>query len=461
MKPLKIFVPFIVGVILLVFSFFVSAQSPEEFKQRRQAVLAKMAPNNVLILRSNEATGGFENPRIGGYFYYLTGINETNACLILRGESTRPLPPERYGRRPQIPPSELLFITPVNPARANWDAQGLGIEGAISEMGFEHVMSFREFDSCLGQLLLENPEIIYMDIQKSNSLESPLTEDEQLLKMARDKGAQFTIQSPSVVLSRMVHIKSTAEIEIIRKAVEITAEAHRTVMRSIQPDMYEYQIDGIVRYIFHINGATAAGFPCIIGSGPNSVVLHWMENSRKMNDGDVVVVDIGAEYGLYWADITRTLPVNGTYSARQKEIYEIVLKANEEAIKMVAPGAAVARISDAIDEILSNGMMDIGLIKNAEDFRKYYYHGPGHPIGLINIEGSDVDNLEQGMVITIEPGIYVKEEALGVRIEDDVLVTENGYEVLSKGVPKKINDIERLMREEGMDIKKHLINMEY
>src|SRR4030042_1796647 len=254
MKPPKIFIPFIVGIILLIFSVFASAQSPEEFKQRRQAVLQNMAPNSVLILRSNESAGGFEIPRIGGCFYYLTGINETNACLILRGESTRPLPPARYGRRPQIPPSELLFITPVNPARANWDAQGLGIEGAISEMGFEHVMSFREFDSCLGQLLLENPEIIYMDIQKSNSLESPLTEDEQLLKMARDKGAQFTIQSPSVVLSRMVHIKSTAEIEIIRKAVEITAEAHRTVMRSIQPDMYEYQIDGIVRYIFHING---------------------------------------------------------------------------------------------------------------------------------------------------------------------------------------------------------------
>jgi Xaa-Pro aminopeptidase len=178
-------------------------------------------------------------------------------------------------------------------------------------------------------------------------------------------------------------------------------------------------------------------------------------------DGDMVVVDIGAEYGMYWADITRTIPVNGTFSTRQKEIYEIVLKANEEAIKMVAPGIAFEEINKKIDEILSDDMVQVGLIKDKKDFKKYYYHGLGHHIGLINLPGGEIDSLEPGMVITIEPGIYIREEALGIRIEDDVLVTEDSYEVLSKSVPKKIQDIEILMQEKGIDIKNHLINMKY
>jgi Xaa-Pro aminopeptidase len=345
--------------------------------------------------------------------------------------------------------------------RADWDAQGLGIEGARNEMGFENVMPIGEFDDSLGKVLLDNPEIFYMEVKKSGTLDGPLTADEQILKMARDKGAQFTVQSPSLILSRMVQIKSPAELAIIRKAVDITAEAHQTAMRSIQPGMYEYQLDGIIQYIYRINGSPGVGFPCIIGSGPNSVVLHWMENSRKMMDGDMVVVDIGAEYGLYWADITRTIPVNGTFSTRQKEIFEIVLKANEEAIKMVAPGVAFAEINKKVDEILSNGMVQAGLIMDEKDFRKYYYHGLGHHIGLINLPGGEIDSLKPGMVITIEPGIYIREEALGIRIEDDVLVTEAGYEVLSKSVPKKIQDIEKIMQEKGIDIKSHLINMEY
>jgi len=182
-----------------------------------------------------------------------------------------------------------------------------------------------------------------------------------------------------------------------------------------------------------------------------------MENSRKLTDGDMVVVDIGAEYGLYWADITRTIPVNGTFNARQREIYEIVLKANEEAIQMVAPGVAFTDITKKAEEILANGMLRVGLITDMNEFRKYYYHGLGHHIGLINLPGGEIDTLETGMLITIEPGIYIREEALGIRIEDDVLVTGNGFEVLSKNVPKIIKDIEQIMREDGVDYRENMI----
>jgi Xaa-Pro aminopeptidase len=456
MKAIKI--PFVlIAILATTCNGRLSAQSPEEFQHRRQEVINKLEPNSVLILRSGKVSGTFAFPRIGGFFYYLTGINETNAALVLHGEYTRPLPPARFDVQPQVPPSEVLFITPHNPVTADWDAQGFGIDGAKKELGFENVEPSGMFEDYLGEILLSSPNILYFDYIKSRSLDSPLTEDEQRINKAREKGAVLTIKSPATVIAPMLTTKSPAEIEILQTAVDIAAEAHRTAMRSIRPGIYEYQLQSIIKYIYGINGAPAEGFPCIIGSGPNSVVLHWMENSRKMEDGDIVVVDIGADYQFYWSDITRTIPVNGKYSPRQKEIYEIVLKANEEAINMVKPGVLFSEISGKADEVLAEGMLKIGLIENKKDFRKYYFHGLGHHIGLINAHGTLPGTLEPGMVITIEPGIYIREEALGVRIEDDVLVTENGHKVLSASAPKKIAEIEKLMSEKGIDINEHLI----
>jgi Xaa-Pro aminopeptidase len=221
--------------------------------------------------------------------------------------------------------------------------------------------------------------------------------------------------------------------------------------------LYEYQLDAIIRYVFTINGSGSASFPGIIGSGINSEVLHWMENSRKMENGDIVVIDCGAEYQMYCADITRTIPVSGKYTERQKAIYKIVLKANEDAIKAIGPGVKFQTVSNKADSVLADGMVKIGLIKNKTEFKKYYYHSLSHNIGLKGAFGNSLDILEPGMIITIEPGIYVREEKTGVRIEDDVLVTETGYEVLSKNAPKQIAEIEKLMKEEGMNIPRNII----
>ena len=447
----------LLSTILIHFNAPVFSQSPEEFQHRRQEVISKLEPNSVLILRSGNSAGTFAHPRIGGFFYYLTGINEFNACLILRGESTRPMAQARFGVRPQAPPPEILFSTPHNSVTASWDAQGFGIEGAQEKLGFENVKPFDEFEDYLGAVLLSGPDKLYFDYSKSDKLGGPLTEDEQRIKMAREKGAVLNIEPTAAVIAPLLETKSKAEIEILQTSVDIASRAHHASMRSIRPGMYEYQLQSIIKYVYGINGAPVEGFPCIIGSGPNSVILHWMENSRKMEDGDIVVVDIGADYQFYWSDITRTIPVNGKYSPRQKEIYEIVLKANEEAIKMVKPGVPFSEVSKKADEVLAEGMLKIGLIDDKKDFKKYYFHGLGHHIGLINARGIQLGTLEPGMVITIEPGIYIREEELGVRIEDDVLVTENGHKVLSASVPKKVDDIEKLMSEKGIDINDHLI----
>ncbi len=251
-----------------------------------------------------------------------------------------------------------------------------------------------------------------METERSASVNAPLSDDEQLIKMARDHGATFTILSPATILNAMLSRKSPSEIEFMRRVVNITAEAQREAIRSLKPGMYEYQLDAVIKYVFSVNGSRSVSFPTIIGSGINSVVLHWMENSRKMEDGDIVVVDCGAENDMYTADITRTYPVSGKYTNRQKAIYEIVLKANEEAIKMIAPGVKMADVNHRADSVLADGMVRIGLIKDKADFKKYYYHGLSHQIGLKDAFGGMVSVLEPGMIITIEPGIYVREEKI-------------------------------------------------
>jgi Xaa-Pro aminopeptidase len=437
-------------LLLMIFSLgfenILNSQSAEEFRNRRKEVISKMESGSIMIIRTHLMSGMFDYGRYGGNFFYLTGIDEPNCTLILFSNDFQIQSALLTNTK------EVLFIRPVNSKRADWDAQTIGTEGARSKYGIEDTRPDSEASEFIGRLLTYSLKNVYMDIERSSSVNAPLSGDEQLVKIARDHGAAFTILSPSKILTSMVSKKSASEIELMRKVVNITAEAEREAMRSLKAGMYEYQLDAIIRYVFSVNGSGSLSFPTIVGSGINSVVLHWMENSRKMEEGDIVVVDCGAENGYYCADITRTYPVSGKYSSRQKALYEIVLKANEEAIKMIAPGVKMANVSHTADSVLADGMVQIGLIKDKADFKKYYYHGLSHQIGLKNISEGPVQVLEPGMIITIEPGIYVREEKTGVRIEDDVLVTATGYEVLSKNAPKQIPEIEKLMREEGMDV---------
>jgi Xaa-Pro aminopeptidase len=423
-----------------------SAQSHEEYSARRGRVINSMSPGSIMILRSPQSSDMFDYTKRGGYFYYLTGIDEPGCTLVIFSKDFKLTP------KSASPIGEILFIHPLNADRVNWDALTIGIDGAKIKSKISDVRPASETMDYIGQLLARNFSVLYMDIKKSGSVISPLTEDEQLIKQARDHGSIFEIQDPSALLAGFVAKKSPAEIELMRKVVRITATAQKEAMRSITADMYEYQLDAVIRYIFSVNGAVSVSFPTIVGSGINSVILHWMENSHRMENGDMVVVDCGAEKELYCADITRTYPVSGKFTERQKNIYQIVLEANEEAIRRIKPGIRMNEVSSVADSVLAAGMLRIGLIRDKSEFRKYYYHGLSHHIGLKDTFGGALDVLEPGMIITIEPGIYVREEKTGVRIEDDVLVTETGYEVLSGEAPKQVAEIEKGMKEEGMEV---------
>jgi Xaa-Pro aminopeptidase len=334
----------------------------------------------------------------------------------------------------------------------------------LEKPGFASVRSSAEFQAFFETLVL-NPAtlVVYLDYERSRGLGSPLTVDEQLFKQARDKGAVFTVRTASSLIAPLRTIKSAAEIDLLKTAAAITAEAQKEAARTARPGLFEYQIQAVIEHVFMVNGAMRPGFSTIVGSGPNSCILHWSDNTRQAAAGDLAVLDIGAEYGMYTADITRTIPLSGTFTERQKAVYEIVLRANEAAIEMIGPGVKMADVNAKVNDIIADGLVKLGLIKDRTGLRQYYMHGLSHPVGLQvhDVTGGPGQTLggtlEPGMVITIEPGIYIREEGLGVRIEDDVVVTETGHDVITAAAPKSVAEVEALMKQGGMDFGRYLV----
>ena len=260
------------------------------------------------------------------------------------------------------------------------------------------------------------------------------------------------------VLDNLRMVKADAEMELLQRAIDITTSAHIEVMKSIEPGMYEYEIEALIQYIFHRNGAEYTGFPSIVGSGENSVILHYNTNRRRMQADDMVVIDIGAEYRGYTADVTRSLPVNGVFSREQKTIYELVLKAQKAGIEASQSGSAFGAPGQAAQRVIAEGLRELGLIEKEEDVRNFFMHGTSHYLGLYVHDVGNGGPLVPGTVITVEPGIYIKASEdvdpkwwnIGVRIEDDVLITEDGPVVLSADAPRTVSEIEALMRETGL-----------
>ena len=445
-----------------------AAQTPEEYQMRREAVRAKMEVGSVLILRSPAPAD--EPFKQDDTLYYLTGVEEPNTALILRGPQPAPQLPEGMTLPPGVrlgPPPETLFVMP--PAGPS-PAPGAPAP-APERRGFGQVRSYQDLQATLDAILMgagpggpgsaagtpTAPPVIYLDYARSRRLSDPLTADEQWLKSARDRGLSFTIRSVATLVREFRRVKSAAEIENVRMAMTITSAAQREAMRAAAPGMYEYQLQSIIEHVFSVNGARRVAFSTIVGSGPNGIILHWSENTRQAKPGDMVVMDVGAEYARYAADITRTIPISGTFTPRQKAIYETVLRANEAAIEMIAPGVNMRDINAKVNEILGQGLITLGLIKDVKELRKYYTHGLSHGVGLA-VHDVNSTVLEPGVILTIEPGLYVPEEHTGVRIEDTVLVTATGREVLSASVPKKAAEVEALMKENGIDYTRYLVN---
>ncbi|MBU2885788.1 Xaa-Pro aminopeptidase [Gilvimarinus agarilyticus] len=429
-----------------------------EFARRRKALMDVMEPDSIAIVpAAPERTRSRDTEyvyRQDSDFFYLTGFAEPEAVLVL-------IPGREHGEF-------VLFCRDRDPEREIWDGYRAGPAGACDQYGADDAFPVDDIDDILPGLL-EGRERVYYAMGKDAGFDRQVMEWVNTIRAKVRSGA--TPPGEFLDLAHFLHdnrlYKSAAEIRVMREASEISARAHVRAMQYCQPDVMEYQLEAEILHEFAMAGARSPAYNSIVGGGKNGCILHYVENSAALKAGDLVLIDAGCELENYAADITRTFPVSGTFNAEQKALYELVLAAQEAALTTIKPGAHWNEPHEISVRTITQGLLDLGLLNGELDtlieegaYRRFYMHRIGHWLGMDVHDvgdykvGGEWRVLEPGMVMTVEPGIYVapdddtvakKWRGIGIRIEDDVLVTKNGYDILSKDVPKTVSEIEALM----------------
>jgi Xaa-Pro aminopeptidase len=375
-------------------------------------------------------------------FYYLTGHNEEGAALVIWPASK----PATGGVGADVK-SDILFLPPKNVAQEKWNGVRMSPTdpGIEARTGFASVQPIDKLSATLEKSAKTYPEIYTILPYETEMGGYPHEKDE--MEWLDKNAPQLKRKDIREKIGALRQIKSPGEIAFLKVAVDLSDDAHMEAMKMMRPGLYEYQIAAKMVETHLMGGSEAEGYSPIVGAGPNSTALHYDKLSRKIEDGDIVVLDVGAQFAGYSADITRTLPANGKFTPRQREIYEIVLGAQNAAIAAVKPGAQLCRKGEnSLFKLSYDYINTHGKDKQSKPLGQYFIHGLGHHIGLnVHDAGDSCRVLEPGMVVTIEPGIYIPDENLGVRIEDDVLVTETGVKVLSEKLPRNPDEIETIM----------------
>jgi Xaa-Pro aminopeptidase len=422
---------------------------------RRQAYLkrlgngAALLPGTHNVVRSADSDFPF---RQDSDFYYLTGLEEADAVCVLRPDAAEPF---------------VLFVLPRDRDQEIWTGRRVGAEGAKEFYGADAAFPISEMDTRLPDLLRDVDTLHY-------ALGHDAAMDQRVLRIAGEQRkirprrghGIVRFEDPSVVLHEMRLLKDDYELGRMRAAAAITCEAHRLLMRETRPGLQEYELQAMLEYQFRSRGASGPAYGSIVGGGANATVLHYVTNRDRLQDGQLVLVDAGCELDCYASDVTRTFPVGASFTPEQAAVYQVVLDAQLQAIATVRPGATFIAAHDIAVRVLCEGLVDLGLVEGpvdraieSSDYRKYYMHRTGHWLGLdvhdvgLYESGGESRRLEPGMVLTVEPGIYIAADdptapaafrGIGVRIEDDVLVTSGGAEILTAAVPKAIAEIEAL-----------------
>ena len=429
-----------------------------EYARRRKALMELMEPNSIAILpaapmyiRNRDVEHVY---RQDSDFQYLTGFPEPEAVMAL-------IPGREHGEY-------VLFCRERDPERELWDGLRAGQDGAISTFGADDAFPIGDIDDILPGLI-EGRERVYYAIGCNQEFDHRLMEWINHIRAKARQGA--TPPSEFVALDHLLHdmrlYKSAAEVKVMKEAAEISARAHVRAMQASRAGLFEYHLEAELEYEFRKGGAKMPAYGSIVAAGKNACILHYRENDAALKDGDLVLIDAGCEIDCYASDITRTFPVSGKFSPEQKAIYELVLKANEEAFKFIAPGRHWNEAHEATVRVITAGLVDLGLLEGdvdeliaSEAYKPFYMHRAGHWLGMDVHDVGDYKVggqwrvLEVGMAMTVEPGIYIapdndkvakKWRGIGVRIEDDVVVTKKGCEILTNGVPKTVAEIEALM----------------
>ena len=411
----------ILSVLVLILANSAFAQDLQVFKERREILMQKMGKGIGLVFAGEEYDGSkfAANPD----FYYLTGLDDEPGAILI-------LAPAEKKRK------EMLLLKPRNPEIEQWEGERLPLGNELRiKTGFKYI---RRTDGLAGWLnrFLNNCDTLCV-LSRPAAYTSPVPEDLKILGELQSRWLSKTLKDCSRLITEMRLIKSQYELDLLTKAIRITEASLKNVFANIRPGMSEEEAEIMFENYSQENGAKYLAFPSIVGSGHSSTVLHYTRNSAEIKEGDVVVLDLGAEYKHYAADVTRTIPVSGKFTPRQKEIYEIVWQAQQEALKRLKPGVTIDEIYEAAYEIIDKA-----------GYGDNFIHGLSHFIGLeVHDVGYYDEPLKPGMVISVEPGIYIPEEDLGVRIEDDVLITKKGYQILSGGIPTQADDLEKFVAE--------------
>jgi len=430
----------------------------KEFARRRKRLMQMMDKDSVAILPAAPVrmrNRDVEYPyRPDSDFFYLTGFSEPEAVMVI-------VPGRKHGEY-------ILFCRENDPVMETWNGPRAGQDGAIESYGADDSFPIDDIDDILPGLLENKSRVFYtMGIHKEF--------DQRLIgwvnRLREQSRAGIHTPGEFVAIEHHLHdmrlYKSRYEITRMRKAAKISAKAHIRAMQVCKPDMNEYHIEAELQHQFASQGARSAAYSSIVGGGKNSCILHYVENNATLNDGEMLLIDAGCELECYASDISRTFPVNGTFSKEQRVLYQLVLDAQYAAIEEVQPGNHWNQPHEAAVKVLTKGLIKLGLIKGTpakaikeEAYKKFYMHRTGHWLGMDVHDVGDykIDEqwrvLEPGMVLTVEPGLYIapmkgvakKWHNIGIRIEDDVLVTRHGHDVLSKNAPKEIDEIEAIMQ---------------
>jgi len=428
--------------------------------------MRRMDPNSVAIIpAARESVRSHDTHyryRQNSDFFYLTGFEEPDAIAVVA-----PAKEKKF----------TLFVRPRDREREIWEGYRAGVDGAVSDYSADEAFPLSEFDEKLVEIL-DGPSALYYAFGHTTpEMDQKIIRQLTLMRETNRKPLEppRTIVDPSSIIHEMRVFKNNEEIEIMQRAADIAAEAHVEAMKAVRPDMKEYEVEALIESIFRRHGSAGPSYTSIIGSGANATVLHYISNQGTLRDGDLLLVDAGAEYQGYASDITRTFPINGKFTQAQRDIYDLVLNTQMSCIDMVRPGVRLEDLKTHSIEMLTEGMVNLGLLKGEpaklieeKKYMQFYMHNLGHFLGIdVHDAGKyyfkgESRPAEPGMVMTIEPGLYISPDTsnipeefnqdipdkylgIGVRIEDDVLVTQNGARVLTHKVPKDPGEIEALM----------------
>jgi Xaa-Pro aminopeptidase len=431
-----------------------------EYGQRRERLMKKIGTGTAIFRSSSTVVMHNDVEHIfrqDSDFFYLTGFNEPEAVAVLA-----PHHEEHHF---------VLFVQPKDPEQETWTGYRCGVEKAKEFYGADEAYPINELDSKLPQYI-KKADRIYYHLGPDNNFNNMILSHWQRLMAAYSKcgTGPIAIEDPNPILHPMRQVKSITELEMLRTAIGISVIAHNRAREFVRVGHYEYEIQAEIEHTFRLHGAMGPAYPSVVASGANSCVLHYIENCRQIQENELLLIDAGCSYGYYNGDITRTFPVSGKFTGEQKAIYELVLEAQLKSIESVIPGKPYNEFHDKAVCILVQGLIDLGLLKGdleeiikEEKYKPFYMHKTGHwlgldvhDVGIYQQGGGTWQLLESGHMLTVEPGIYISPNikpsegqpeiperwhGIGIRIEDDVLVTKTGHEVLTAGVPKMIDEI--------------------